>query len=652
MKLYKNFLVTLSAVLAMMFSCSQGSEVSDSKLADGSGANLTVNIVAPVTRTVRPTIDKYELTLASKDGKNVISRILNKPAVSTTFKNIPAKTYKLTVKGFIKFTDKDGKEVDIQIVEGEIENITVDPSGENNLFCNIEVEDCYDNTAGKGGVKIIFKFGDQFKKYFYSIVEDFNLSSTPPIPAVRLNPIYNPNASNGESLLFWDFTPIINENIDNEQKMIAEIQTMVRDDLADGEIDVETDGLTPGSYRVEVTGLDGFELVQDPLINVYPGNTTIAEWELNDEQLEKSTTAKTNNVKIPVWNVDAQTEAVGYIDSTALFGKPKFISGEFVSSAYDSEHNLWILSKILSKDNSNQSGPFSYVLSEILAEGMGKSYTLNNPDITDIKDFTITTVGDKKYALFLTMRGVYKFELTEDSLGEDLNNSIISVSELNGTVTAIAANGNNCYIAVNEFVDEYNFEIVIAIYKADLSNSADTFEKVNYNSGDESIGSKFGTNVKFTNESNNVTDMYFDGTGLYITVGAIEYHIPDPQQQNKRLGGLFKYTISKSTNAAGTEQEILTLSDSRIDHQGIMTDYTGELSVPRCIVPGKNGELYIVDSCFGMDQNNPVKNSRVLVFKKDNFSELLEKTDLHDSVDFDFNKILGVFNAVNGAYYF
>lgn len=633
MKLNKCLFAVLLAVLMAMFSCSEESTLTASIMPESHAANdseikLTVKIVPQVTRTVRPEIAKYtvelQITEGGQDGyKTVISRTLNARNTSTTFTNISIRDYQVIVSGY----DEKGN----KILEG-ISLIDKVSFGNGNPFSEVVVEDYFDV---KGVGSIVFKL------YGLSSLWDEKLSSCKMILAQANKSTGGNGSSSGGS-------------VGTNSKDVTTDLTM-KDSVLTGTIDK----ISVGSYIITAESNLGINLVQDPLVNIYAGAATEINWMFNIKP-DATDDVQLKNTKIPVWNVlpssnnnnDASSDTVGYISADALFAKPTFISGAgpFVSSANDSSGNLWILSGTTSN-------------LKIQCAGEDTSYILNN--ITDdIKDFTITDIDGTKNFLFVSKDTLYNYK---KKAGTNNFNGVHSMA-LNGidgtnsptftAVTAVTASGSDIYVAATSTAENTS-TTAVNIYKGSVAGEnlqAIELSELSIDS-DQTVGvnlvETFGENLPNTFK---VTDMYFADNSLYITVGTAYF---SKNGSNYSYGGLFKYTADSDGN--------FTLSQ-KVTNGSVLPDYSETLSIPRCIVP-VGDKLYIVDSGFCQAENAggeqqqgnnepPTKCNRVCVFNKDSFilgeKADFESTDLHDSIKFDFDCIMNVFNSVdeNGSYSF
>lgn len=669
---YKSFFAAFSVVLAMMFSCSQETEINDSKLADSSQANLTVNIIFPITRTVRPEISKYDLELKdASSGEVAIVRTINAPATSTTFKNIAVKTYIINVFGYAKNEKGD----DVQIVKSEEITINKDDFKEINLFRDIEVDDFYEGTTdgkdgadGKGGVKISFTFGENFRDKLWELCKYYGYidSSGAPMQFPYVELTIPSDSEKFKQIYFWDFYGDPNSH----GKMKDDILNKMK-------IGVEKAGLTPGSYKVEVKDLplEGSQLlVRDPIINIYSDITTEVTWELNDSQLVDNINDQVDSVKIPVWNDgdDNSSSSVGFINSNRLLVKPVFYNEniEYVSSAYGFNRRFWILGN---KKDVNGAGTY-WLYKELRTENyVDEVYDLSENDafqgdnsLSDVKDFTIVTVGNMEYFLFVNSGAIriYKYGFVDSNLVfthcKDiyLPDTVGSSDSINSM--AITGNILTTATATTAMDNPVDIDYYVAVSTVDNSVPALHVYKGSYNTAND--GTDVPTNApsemtidipvfdKFKTEDNDslpdkikVTDVYTDGEYLYITAGTCKRGAD--YKNSYSFGGLFGY---------GIEGNNLTYNKRSISTE-LLAGYPKKLSVPRGIVPvnrGKASYLYIVDSGFGCNKENEtdplplVKCSRICVFNKDVFDdknieqpEPESMTNLHESARFDFDRI-------------
>lgn len=612
MKLNKCLFAVLLAVLMAMFSCSEESALTASIMPESHAANdseikLTVKIVPQVTRTVRPEIAKYtvelQITEGKQDGyKTVISRTLNARNTSTTFTNISIRDYQVIVSGY----DEKGN----KILEGK-SFIYKDSFGNGNPFSEVVVED-YFNEKETGSIV--------FKLHGLSSLWNNDSSSCKMI----LTKPGESSGGNGSS----------SGSISADSKDVSTDLTM-KDSVLTGEIKE----IKVGSYIITAESKLGINLVQDPLVNIYAGAATEINWMFNIKP-DATDDVQLKMTKIPVWNVlpssnnnnDASSDTAGYISADALFAKPTFISGAgpFVSSANDSSGNLWILS--------GTTGNL-----KIQCAGEDTSDTLSGID--NIKDFTITDIDGTKNFLFVNESGIL-YKIVETGFNDVTS---ISLNGINGIALTVTASGSDIYVAATS-TDENTNTTAVNIYKGSVAGEnlqAIQLSELSINS-DQTVGANlvetFGGNLPNTFK---VTDMYFADNSLYITVGTACF---SKNGSNYSYGGLFKYTAGSDGN--------FTLSQ-KVTNGSVLPDYSETLSIPRCIVP-VGDKLYIVDSGFCQAENAggeplqgnnepPTKCNRVCVFNKDSFilgeKADFESTDLHDSIKFNFDCIMNVFNS-------
>lgn len=622
MKLHKSLFAAFLVMLMTIFSCSEESVLTANAereigSADDSGIKLTVEITAPITRTVRPMITKYTVELQIGNGSTeeesednswntMISRTLNAHNTSTTFTNISIANYRIVVSGY----DKNNK----KILEG-ISNISETDFGSSNLLSQVEVTDYFGESTNNGTGSIIFNL--------YGL-ENFNTKNTS--ITMELTKADSGGNSTGNS-------NNVTLNYNSETKIFS------------GTVD----NVSSGSYIITCGNNLGVNLVQDPLVNIYAGATTEINWTFNYNKDNVSSDTTLKNIKIPVWKVPVNynsessaevTNCAGYISANALFAKPTFIdAGEYVSSAYDSNNNLWILTKdsssnyYITNSNSNSKNQLNF----------------NNTAIK-LVDFTFTQVDESEKILFLDIDNTCKiYSSSAFALSENKFTDILIYLDMdNLTPTAVTANGNDVYIAASSTTtttENQSTVGAVSVYKGNLSSNngngitftelkvADDNEKT---LGEDLVGrfNNFTIPTCFR-----VTDMYFDDSALYITAGALCLNVGSDKISSS-FGGLFKYTVDNNGNATHTY-------DTGIAISMVNSKYSDVLSVPRCIVPVENA-LYIVDSgfCGTADESGEMKVTgkcnRICVFSNRNELNTSNKftvTDLHDLADFDFSVI-------------
>lgn len=627
MKLHKSLFAAFLVMLMTIFSCSEESVLTANAereigSADDSGIKLTVEIAAPITRTVRPMITKYTVELQIGNGSTeeesednswntMISRTLNAHNTSTTFTNISIANYRIVVSGY----DKNNK----KILEG-ISNISATDFGSSNLLSQVEVTDYFGESTNNGTGSITFNLYGL--ENFYT--ENINII----MKLTKAGSSGNNSSGNGSSM---------DDSSEVKINLAYEKQTQIFSG---------TNGtINSGSYIITCENNLGFNLVQDPLVNIYAGATTEINWTFNYNKDNVSSDTTLKNIKIPVWKVPVNynsessaevTNCAGYISANALFAKPTFIdAGEYVSSAYDSNNDLWILTKDSSSNyyitNSNSKNQLNF----------------NNTAIK-LVDFTFTQVDESEKILFLDIFDntckIYSssaFALSENKFTDIL---IHLNMDNNLTPTAVTANGNDVYIAATISNDSP----AVGVYKGDLSsNNGNGIAFTELKVADDNNGKTLGEDLVGRFNFNiptcfRVTDMYFDDSdsALYITAGALCLNVDSDSgaKISSSFGGLFKYTVDNSGNATHTY-------DTGIANSMVKDEYRDVLSVPRCIVPVENA-LYIVDSGFCGTESGEMKVTgkcnRICVFSNRNELNTSTKstvTDLHDLADFDFSVI-------------
>lgn len=647
MKLHKGLFASFLVMLMTIFSCSEESVLTANAEreignADDSGIKLTVEIAAPITRTVRPMITKYTVELQIGNGSTeeesedsswntMISRTLNAHNTSTTFTNISIANYRIVVSGY----DKNNK----KILEG-ISNISATDFGSSNLLSQVEVTDYFGESTNNGTGSITFNLYGL--ENFYT--ENINII----MKLTKAGSSGNNSSGNGSSM---------DDSSEVKINLAYEKQTQI--------FSGTNSTINSGSYIITCENNLGFNLVQDPLVNIYAGATTEINWTFNYNKDNVSSDTTLKNIKIPVWKVPVNynsessaevTNCAGYISANALFAKPTFIAGKYVSSAYDSNNDLWILTKdssstyYITNSNSNSNKPLDF-------------------DNTRIKlvDFTFTQVDESEKILFLDIfdNTCKIYSLDKNSISNNVtgntsyNVSITGIDTLSGyNFTAVTANGSDVYIAASSTTtttENQSTVGAVSVYKGDLlSNNVNgiTFTELKVvDDNEKTLGEDLVGRFKFNNFTIptcfRVTDMYFDDSdsALYITAGALCLNVDSDSgaKISSSFGGLFKYTVDNSGNATHTY-------DTGIANSMVKDEYRDVLSVPRCIVPVENA-LYIVDSGFcgtvvnGVISEAPTKCNRICVINDKNKLGDFEITDLHDSADFDFSRIMNAFNT-------
>lgn len=641
MKLHKSLFAAFLVMLMTIFSCSEESVLTANAereigSADDSGIKLTVEIAAPITRTVRPMITKYTVELQIGNGSTeeesedsswntMISRTLNAHNTSTTFTNISIANYRIVVSGY----DKNNK----KILEG-ISNISETDFGSSNLLSQVEVTDYFGESTNNGTGSITFNLYGL--ENFYT--ENINII----MKLTKAGSSGNNSSGNGSSM---------DDSSEVKINLAYEKQTQI--------FSGTNSTINSGSYIITCENNLGFNLVWDPLVNIYAGATTEINWTFNYNKDNVSSDTTLKNIKIPVWKVPVNynsessaevTNCAGYISANALFAKPTFIdAGEYVSSAYDSNNDLWILTKDSSSNyyitNSNSNS--------------NKQLNFGNAGIK-LVDFTFTQVDGSEKILFL---GIFNgacriYNLSDLSKNEFTDIFIHLNMDNNLTPTAVTVKDNDVYIAASSTTTTEQSTVgAVSVYKGDLlSNNENGITFTELKVADDNNGKTLGEDLvgrfnDFTIPTCfRVTDMYFDDSdsALYITAGALCLNVDSDSgaKISSSFGGLFKYTVDNNGNATHTY-------DTGIANSMVKDEYRDVLSVPRCIVPVENA-LYIVDSgfCGTVDESDEMKVTgkcnRICVFSNRNELNTSTKftvTDLHDLADFDFSGIMNVFNT-------
>ena len=337
MKLHK-ILPIIFLIIAMMISCSQETVINENISGEATtpDTKICVNIKTENSRTVRPEITKWEITVTNKSNSNSLtfSRTIDGKATSATFVNVTADTYSIKVIG----CNEKGKTI-LHALTGSFE---VKPNTVN--VCEIIPEDYFDYYDDNGNPRI------------------GNLS----IQISGLTDLF----TEGETFL------LTYTKLDSNDKT-SKSETLPYE-YTNGTLIREITEIPVGSYKIEISNSKNLNLVKDPVVNIYPETTTEINWEWNYDSDEINTDQKLKGIKIPVWNKpvsnrDSPAESSapaknGYLSANALFAEPTWdeeesynfeyehddgstISAtvnkgelEFINCTYDEIGDLWVLS--------------------------------------------------------------------------------------------------------------------------------------------------------------------------------------------------------------------------------------------------------------------------------------------------------------------
>ena len=353
-------LVFLFLLLAV--GCSQETVMngSISGKTNASDTKMSINIVTETSRTVRPAVTKWKITVTNEEEENNLeySKTVDSKTTSVTFINIVATaTYTVEVHGL----DEDGN----KILSGAKEKVQIEANKVN--ICNVTVSDDFE-ADGNGTLKVTIDGLDGLD------VEE-NSSFT-----LEMSGLTNPDNPQTVTLSYKDgVLSGVGDNILSGSYKIESIS------FADAEaLPTDEEG---DSAAIDVLPIN---LIQDPIVNIYPGTTTYINWtwKYSKEEITQNNILK--NTLVPVWNKSvfnpdypAESSAPaknGSLSANALFAEPTWDEGqcsfeyksddgstisatvnkdelEFINCTYDGSGNLWILSGTsMGKDFLDESG--------------------------------------------------------------------------------------------------------------------------------------------------------------------------------------------------------------------------------------------------------------------------------------------------------
>ena len=605
MKLHK-ILPIIFFMIAMMISCSQETVINENISGEATtpDTKICVNIKTENSRTVRPEITKWEITVTNKSDANLeFSRTIDGKATSATFVNVTDGEYTITVRGF----NKDNK----IILKNGSNSFYIKPNTVN--VCEIIPEDnfAYDTNGNP--------YNGNLSIQISGLKDLFTEGETLLLTCTKLP------ETNNESNTTCDL--IFNE---------------------EGKISGGITGIPVGSYKIEITHNDEAKtktkvnLVKDPVVNIYDNTTTEINWEWNYDSDEINTDQELKGIKIPVWNKpvfnpDSPEESSvpaknGSLSANALFAEPtwddksynfeltiestdeegktttKYTSEipasefDFINCAYDNIGNLWVLSgtkSTISFYNENDEfyvERFCYVLKNL---STGENYKFSCSDSL-AQDFTVATVGEQKYLFYITSDGynIKSFKFRD----EDNWNIYDGTPYYDGNqyITAIYAKDNNLYIAVttNTTGETSNYttaKIYTGTISTDDTTGTPTLELNKNGEGDaesllsldiysfisdEKIVAQLkGNQTSFPNyNAFMISDMYIneDKSKLYVTAGCVNY---DGNSWNNNqdyrvyhsFGGLFVYELEESGNLKKDDDGSITVESYGINNNEITT---------------------------------------------------------------------------------
>ena len=693
MKLHK-ILPIIFFMIAMMISCSQETVINENISGEATtpDTKICVNIKTENSRTVRPEITKWEITVTNKSDANLeFSRTIDGKATSATFVNVTDGEYTITVRGIHEDSNRK------TIILTANPTFEVKPNTVN--VCEIIPEDNFDTSTRKGILDITVKIS-------------------------------------GLKDLFSDDKTIIAKITNNSESKSIDLYFNSEKTELTGEITE----IIPGSYKIEISNSKNLNLVKDPVVNIYPETTTEINWEWNYDSDKIKADQDLKGIKIPVWNKSVfnpdfpEESSVparnGYLTANALFAEPiwdndksynftytdedtdeegkttitKYTSEipasefDFINCAYDDNRGLWVLSgtkSTISFYNENDAlyvERFCYVLKNLSTD---ENYKFSYGDSLK-QDFTVATIEGKEYLFVISSSQILYAELKKDETVEITNflkDTGLSSNLGNITTLYISRNSNTdeipIYIAITS---SDNNGITANIYTGTIStneNGTLTLE-LNINEegdaesllsldiysfiSDENIVAQLQEQSNdFSNYVLMISDMYIneDKSKLYVTAGCVSYNYKSWYYNDysngvyHSFGGLFEYDLNNNYNlleAYGVYNGNNANSPFLIDDSGKIrladniiqatNDDSSYFAGPRYIIPSGN-DLLIVDSGFyGLvdktpGTNNPFslygKQNRIFTFnikEKNDESEGLKfnsLTKVDDSISFDYD---------------
>lgn len=672
----KNFFAIFLAVVMMAISCSQGNLeiVNIDENMPEAETTLTISINSVTSRTVRPEVVKWKVELfkneneriaAANESKIWASRTLNAGNTSTTFTNIACAVYDVKISGY---ADKDCKK---KVLFGEC---MVDMNdGENNL-CVVNVEDYFaDETTGGLNVTITGVSG--------------------------LSKLLD-NNNNGEQTVEFTLFPL--KSTAATPKPEGDIIFLTYNE---GTLTGQTEEPIPAGIY-EMSGNCGdINLVQDPIVNIYADTTTDIywEWDLQGGIVDKIEIEKElAETIIPVWtpqdenfpNYYYDMKKAGFLRGNALFAEPTWQDDlDFKNFCFDNAGDLWFLHSDfdgnknevfkISKVTDNEYNGISVEVTLGIESGNDEAGGSIIPDMSKckFKDVAFVDGGILLLGKFEASFSLYyaPFDENEAELlickQFDLNGFSVG-----GTVTSIAANGKEVYIATatkNEAASYFGADIYKGTISTDdngevtlddfslnslLENNVLTIENF---SADESVDN-FSLDSP---ESFMISDMYIDDTALYFTAGCVVAKSNESSGIYYSFGGLFKYSEGQDeplqSYGINTNTEYIHKNYQQSNYylssmQQAVSESDKYFAGPRYIIPHKsNGsELFVIDSGFYANievvgdtpPTEPIilnKRNRIFVF--DTGTKDLSFTNVIDSVNFDFERMSEKDYSWNGS---
>ena len=573
------FAILLSLIISI--GCTQETVINaniDEKL-NNSGPTLKVQIKTENSRTIRPEVTKWEIKLF-ESNEQLTTRVLHgKDNTVTTFTNITTTEYKIEVFGYTVEGDKDCK-----ILYGEeVVKITANET----KMCVVTVNDNFEAESSEnpnGTLSVnISGLGE------LGIQEDFNFT-------LKMSGLTNPDNPQTVTLSYKDGvlsgkgSDILSGSYKIQSISFADAEALPTDEEGD-------------SAAIDVLPIN---LIQDPIVNIYPGTTTYINWTWKYSKEEITQITQNNMLKntlVPVWNKpvsnrDSPAESSapaknGSLSANALFAEPTWDKEEsyvfeelkcsyheettsesiynvaieaskfdFINCAYDESDNLWVLSYCNDeiKTIDENGGEHCFWENKCVLKNLSESeeyHLVSSEEISS--DFTVATVGEKKYLFVISNSQIRYAELKEGEIVNIPNGNVlelgIGIDDYN--VTALYVKDKKIYIAITvtnsgETGDNYT---TANIYTGTISLNGTN------NSPKELLSlsiSDFidGTNqddYSFQSQAFAISDMYINEDKLYVTAGCVNY---DGNSWNNNqgggvyhsFGGLFVYELDEAGN--------------------------------------------------------------------------------------------------------
>lgn len=611
MKLHK-ILPIIFLIIAMMISCSQETVINENISGEATtpDTKICVNIKTENSRTVRPEITKWEITVTNKSDANLtFSRTIDGKATSATFVNVTDGEYDITVRGF----NKDNK----IILKNGSNSFYIKPNTVN--VCEIIPEDnfAYDTNGNP--------YNGNLSIQISGLKDLFTEGETLLLTCTKLGS--NDKTSKSETLPY---------------------------EYTNGTLIREITEIPVGSYKIEITHNDEAKtktkvnLVKDPVVNIYDNTTTEINWEWNYDSDKIKADQDLKGIKIPVWNkstegnIDSTLSGYGeawtiparngYLTANALFAEPIWdeektymftveVSDstsptvgdpinysanipaselEFINCTYD-DGDLWVLSgtsemNVFFDDNNSalEQEYYCYVLKNL---STGDDYKFIYTDSLK-QDFTVVTIEEKKYLFSIFSSGTNQIAYAE--LKKDETVKITNFFEDTG-LSSNLGNITTLYISRNSNTDENNkIPIYIAtalsgnanIYTGTISTNENGTLTLNINTdnpplsldiysfiSDENIVAQLQEQSNdFSNYVLMISDMYIneDKSKLYVTASCVNYNGNSWNNNQNHgfyhsFGGLFVYELDEAGNLKKDDDGSITVESYGINNNEITT---------------------------------------------------------------------------------